>query len=166
VLLSSAPGGSAPSVAATMAAAIDQSARCLFTLILREPASNSARNIGDATTAPMLEMAFTFLDAFQQVILWSHRILAKVGYTARFRLSAISRSAGPAQWGNRKSEKAKDEDRNPTLIGRGSDYDIVRLERDCPDLAARVRANEFSANAAAIEAGFRTKLTKGAQTAV
>jgi hypothetical protein len=110
----------------------------------------------------MLEMAFTFLDAFQQVILWSHRILAKVGY----RLSAISRSAGSAQWGNRKSEKAKDEHRNPALIGRGSDYDIVRLERDCPDLAARVRANEFSANAAAIEAGFRTKLTKGAQTAV
>ena len=68
--------------------------------------------------------------------------------------------------GDRKSEKAKDQDRNPTLIGRGRDYDIARLERDRPDLAARVRANELSANAAAIEAGFRKKPTKGAQTAV
>jgi hypothetical protein len=39
--------------------------------------------------------------------------------------------------GDRKSEKAKDQDRNPTLIGRGSDYDIARLERDPPDLAPR-----------------------------
>ena len=68
--------------------------------------------------------------------------------------------------GDRKNEKAKNQDRNPTLIGRGRDYDIARLERDRPDLAARVRANELSANAAAIEAGFRKKPTKGAQTAV
>jgi hypothetical protein len=38
--------------------------------------------------------------------------------------------------------------------------------RDRPDLAARVRANEHSGNAAAIEASFRKKPTKGAQTVV
>jgi hypothetical protein len=36
---------------------------------------------------------------------------------------------------------------------------IRRLNRDRPDLAAGVAAREFSANAAAIEAGFRKKLT-------
>jgi hypothetical protein len=34
---------------------------------------------------------------------------------------------------------------------------LARLDRDNPDLAARVRAGELSANAAAIEAGWRKK---------
>jgi hypothetical protein len=50
--------------------------------------------------------------------------------------------------------------RIPTrFISRGRDYDLARLARDCPDLAERVAAKEISANAAAIEAGFRTKRT-------
>lgn len=53
-----------------------------------------------------------------------------------------------------------------TRFGRGSDYTLARLERDRPDLAERVRADEtnppkdrkpYTANAAAIEAGFRRK---------
>ena len=54
---------------------------------------------------------------------------------------------------------------------RGCDYDLARLDRADPDdlaikgmtagqfadLAARVRADELSANAAAIEAGFRKR---------
>jgi hypothetical protein len=36
-----------------------------------------------------------------------------------------------------------------------ADHWLARLDRDYPDLAARVRAKELSANAAAIEAGFR-----------
>jgi hypothetical protein len=38
-------------------------------------------------------------------------------------------------------------------------YTIARLKRDRPDLAVRVEADELSANAAAIEAGFRHKPT-------
>jgi hypothetical protein len=62
--------------------------------------------------------------------------------------------------GNRKSEEAKKyQDRNPILKRRGRDYDLARLRRDRPDLAERVEAGEVSANAAAIEAGFRRKPT-------
>ena len=43
--------------------------------------------------------------------------------------------------------------------GTNSAYTIARLDRDAPELAARVRAGGISANAAAIEAGFRKKLT-------
>jgi hypothetical protein len=60
--------------------------------------------------------------------------------------------------GDRKSEKAKaDQPDNHKLeeYGTGRNYTLARLRRDRPDLAARVRAGELSANAAAIEAGFR-----------
>jgi len=41
--------------------------------------------------------------------------------------------------------------------GTEANYTIRRLKRDRPDLAEKVIANELSANAAAIEAGFRIK---------
>jgi hypothetical protein len=44
-------------------------------------------------------------------------------------------------------------------IGRGREYTIARLYRDNPDLAAKVRSGELSANAAAIQAGFRKPVT-------
>jgi hypothetical protein len=61
--------------------------------------------------------------------------------------------------GDRRSEKAKaDQDSDTTLIlGRGRAYILARLNRDRPDLAAKVIAGEMSANAAAIEAGFRKR---------
>lgn len=46
---------------------------------------------------------------------------------------------------------------SPKQRGTDSSYTVARLERDRPDLAARVAAGELSANAAAIEAGFRPK---------
>lgn len=57
--------------------------------------------------------------------------------------------------GDRKSEKAKDQGSNTTLVDRGRDYTMARLRRDNPELAAQVEAGELSANAAAIQAGFR-----------
>jgi hypothetical protein len=51
-------------------------------------------------------------------------------------------------------------DRNPIpSTGRGRDYDIARLKRDAPELAEMVINGELSANAAAIEAGFRKRAT-------
>ncbi|MEO1979145.1 MAG: hypothetical protein ABGZ24_01350, partial [Fuerstiella sp.] len=44
-----------------------------------------------------------------------------------------------------------------TIKDRGQTYTLRRLARDHADLLARVRAGELSANAAAIEAGFRPK---------
>lgn len=41
--------------------------------------------------------------------------------------------------------------------GTGETYTLARLRRDRPDLAKRVAAGELSANAAAIEAGFRRR---------
>lgn len=43
--------------------------------------------------------------------------------------------------------------------GTGRDYTLARLDRDRPELAARVRAGDLSANAAATEAGFRKPRT-------
>lgn len=45
------------------------------------------------------------------------------------------------------------------FYGNASTYALKRLKRDAPELFDRVVAGELSANAAAIEAGFRKKLT-------
>jgi len=44
-------------------------------------------------------------------------------------------------------------------LGRGRSYTLARLRRDRPELAERVEAGELSANAAAVEAGFRRRPT-------
>ena len=44
--------------------------------------------------------------------------------------------------------------------GNGRTHTLKRLKRDAPALFSRVVAGELSANAAAIEAGFRKKLSK------
>lgn len=63
--------------------------------------------------------------------------------------------------GDRKSQQAEDQGDNVTLIrGNQRTYTLARLHRDRPDLAEKVEAGELSANAAAIEAGFRRKLTR------
>ena len=62
--------------------------------------------------------------------------------------------------GDRRSEKAKkDQGNNITLITRGTSpsYTLARLKRDAPELAKRVASGELSANAAAIQAGFRER---------
>jgi len=69
--------------------------------------------------------------------------------------------------GDRRSEEAQtkvnnvnhesgepDRDRS---AGNSKSYTLQRLERDAPELYERVVADDMSANAAAIEAGFRTK---------
>lgn len=65
--------------------------------------------------------------------------------------------------GDRRSEKAKADqggnDENVTTLKPNEKntkaHILARLDRDRPDLAARVRAGTMTANAAAIEAGFR-----------
>ena len=58
--------------------------------------------------------------------------------------------------GDRRSEQAKDQACNTSLKYGTAKYWCARLDRDgLTDLAAKVRAGELSANAAAIEAGFR-----------
>jgi hypothetical protein len=71
--------------------------------------------------------------------------------------------------GDRRSEKAKadqggHQNNGSTLKPSQKNtkaHWLLRLERDRPDLAARVCAKEMSANAAAIEAGFRKRPLKG-----
>lgn len=60
-----------------------------------------------------------------------------------------------------KSESLTNNDSNENQIrgGTNRDYTVARLDRDAPELAERVRAGELSANAAAIEAGFRKRPT-------
>ena len=63
--------------------------------------------------------------------------------------------------GDRRSERAEDQGYNVTLNpgerGHARDYTLARLHRDRPDLAEKVETGELSANAAAIEAGFRKR---------
>lgn len=59
--------------------------------------------------------------------------------------------------GDRRSEKARDQGCNATLKRGTATYTLARLDRDNPELAEDVRAGRKSANAAAIEAGFRKK---------
>lgn len=61
--------------------------------------------------------------------------------------------------GDRKSEKAKDQPCNTSLKYGTVPHFLARLTRDRPDLAAQVQAGKLSANAAAIEAGWRKKLS-------
>lgn len=63
----------------------------------------------------------------------------------------------PKHGGNRKSEEFQGD--NVTLKRRGNDptYTCRRLLRDHPDLFERVKSGELSANAAAVEAGFRKR---------
>jgi hypothetical protein len=64
-----------------------------------------------------------------------------------------------AHGGDRRSDEAKDQGTNSTLIrGSTQPYTLARLDRDHPALAERVRAGELTPNAAAIQAGFRTRM--------
>jgi hypothetical protein len=77
---------------------------------------------------------------------------------------AAALGAHGGQPGNRNAAKDKPENEgdNVTSVsdrGNSATYTIRRLKRDRPDLADRVVAGEMSANAAAIEAGFRRKPT-------
>jgi len=48
---------------------------------------------------------------------------------------------------------------NPTIAGTSRSYTVSRLQREAPELFAQVVAGTLSANAAAIQAGFRKKPT-------
>lgn len=62
-----------------------------------------------------------------------------------------------AHGGDRKSEAFEDQDSGRSLIKAGNNkvYNEARLKRDRPDLLEKVQQGELTANAAAIEAGFR-----------
>jgi hypothetical protein len=55
--------------------------------------------------------------------------------------------------------RGKKTDSSATRLGRGRAYILARLDRDRPDLAAKVRVKKLTANSAAVLAGFRRKPT-------
>jgi hypothetical protein len=61
--------------------------------------------------------------------------------------------------GRPKKGEEKPSNRRISHYGTNTAYTLARLDRDRPDLAAQVRAGELSANAAAIKAGWRKKLS-------
>lgn len=72
-------------------------------------------------------------------------------------MPAVSNKGG--QEGNGNAAKEKNEGDNITLVsnprGTSATHTLKRLKRDNPELAERVVNGDLSANAAAIEAGFR-----------
>ncbi|HIK94229.1 MAG TPA: hypothetical protein EYG03_19975 [Planctomycetes bacterium] len=73
-------------------------------------------------------------------------------------LAASDQTEAPRNPNGRNQHSEPDRsDRNTNRPTQDQTYTIRRLARDHVDLLARVRAGELSANAAAIEAGFRPK---------
>jgi hypothetical protein len=60
------------------------------------------------------------------------------------------------KFNNVKLDQNEGEEKNASM-GNSKSYTLQRLERDAPELYEKVVADEMSANAAAIEAGFRDK---------
>lgn len=71
-------------------------------------------------------------------------------------LREVTEAAGPAK-GNEHSDDSAVDNINSNDGGTSESYALRRLKRDAPELAEKVLDGEMSANAAAIEAGFRTK---------
>jgi hypothetical protein len=67
----------------------------------------------------------------------------------------VTAAAVLARVGRPRKGEGKGSERNLNPLGRSSAYNLARLHRDRPDLAARVEAGELSPHAAALEAGFR-----------
>ena len=67
----------------------------------------------------------------------------------------LTGAAGDNQYTKEVRDNVTDQRQGGNALG----YTLRRLKRDHPELFARVIAKELSANAAAIEAGFRKKLT-------
>jgi hypothetical protein len=59
-----------------------------------------------------------------------------------------------AKWGFGPGRGHKKRDSNATSFGRGTEYRLARLERDRPDLAAKVRAGTLKAFTATRQAGW------------
>ena len=62
-----------------------------------------------------------------------------------------------ADRGNQRTGGKRQGDSVTLPRGNTAAYTLARLDRDRPELAARVRAKELSPHAAAIEAGFRQR---------
>jgi hypothetical protein len=76
------------------------------------------------------------------------------------RLPAVVHAEAEIRLREGRGRPSKDEKDNNVMIspkrqGNDRSYLLARLKRDRPELAARVEAGQLSANAAAIEAGFR-----------
>ena len=73
--------------------------------------------------------------------------------------------AGGAQPGNQNARRSKNDRSVTTFVSRGSDYIRARLKRDGHDaLLAQVERGEKSANAAAVEMGWRARMIQCAAT--
>ena len=75
-------------------------------------------------------------------------------------LDALDRAVQKRHGGDRKSDKAKIKHDNVKLDqpnGNSESAALRRLRKDRPDLHTRVLANELTAHAAAVQAGFRPK---------
>jgi len=102
---------------------------------------------------------FNFSHFFEAIV--QERDVEKRGQMADD-VQAVLKSGPGAPKGNvNAAGKAEHNSGNARIESLGkrndSDYVLARLHRDRPDLEARVLAKELSANAAAIEAGFRER---------
>jgi hypothetical protein len=82
---------------------------------------------------------------------------AETGHTPEQIQRKLKTQGAPIGNQNASKSKAQNKVGNTKFVGHTVAYTLARLDRDAPALAAKVRAGELKANAAAIQAGFRTR---------
>ena len=118
-----------------------------------EEAESHYEDLGYESAEAMVRDGFGLdLDTTRLAVEWLRKEDPKI---------AVPLSVALGKHGGDRRSKEVDQANNVSLKQHGNDknYTLARLHRDRPDLAARVESGELSANAAAIEAGFRKKQT-------
>ncbi len=87
---------------------------------------------------------------------WDERGRLAIGWGEITQKIATAKESPLATHGNQEGENnSRNRGSNATSVGRGSDYTLRRLARDCPEMLDRIESGELSVNAAAIQAGIR-----------
>ncbi len=107
-------------------------------------------------------MTVHYLVRVTQMVDWALAGLKALGVglpTPLEKATAVGKHGGDRKSEAVRGEQGSNHNLDARPVGRGAAYTLARLDRDEPKLAEKVRAGELSANAAAIEAGFRKKPT-------
>jgi len=116
------------------------------------------------TKGPMDDGAtFTSFREFVEYKLWwglecpYDRLIRYIEHDAECKAMVLGESEGLSKHGEVGNGRSRGDNITSTDRGTQADYTIRRLKRDRPDLADAVIRGNLTANAAAIEAGFRRK---------
>jgi hypothetical protein len=130
------------------------------------PRSNGLSDmLADASGADRQKAAAIFVVVLLVAALLVGELFSQMAYHGAIMVHAAAMRPEPAKKPARQPKAAEPEEAATKPQAGSRAYYLDRLDRSRPDLAARVRAGELSANAAAIEAGLRKAKPKAVRTA-